>query len=172
MKITTERLTLIPIDVSFIDSTCEYALEPDNARLMVFYPKKNREEIMDYLKIASREWQSDVPEFLEYAVLFDGKHIGSITMYFEGDFTRGELGWILHRDYWGNGYAAEAAKGLMEYFRDEMGLHRFIAHCDSENTASQRVMAKLGMRFVETHGGRFNRLTDGERQEHMYEIII
>ena len=61
---------------------------------------------------------------------------------------------------------------MMEEFRRTMGLERFIAHCDSENQASKRVMEKLGMRYVETHGGRFNRLTEGERSECLYEIIF
>ena len=60
----------------------------------------------------------------------------------------------------------------MEHFRKAMGLDRFIAHCDSENTASKRAMEKLGMHYVETHGGRFNRLTEGERRECLYEVIF
>ena len=61
---------------------------------------------------------------------------------------------------------------MMEAFRKSMGINRFIAHCDSENQASKRVMEKLGMHYLETHGGRYNRLTEGERRECLYEIIF
>jgi RimJ/RimL family protein N-acetyltransferase len=53
-----------------------------------------------------------------------------------------------------------------------MKLKRFIAHFDAENQASVRVMEKLGMTYVETHGGRYNRSTKGERLENLYEIVI
>nr|WP_316617263.1 GNAT family N-acetyltransferase [uncultured Ruminococcus sp.] len=172
MKIKTERLTLVPISEAFLDSACAYAMNADNARLMVYLPKESRDEVRDFLRSAESEWQKPQPDICEFAVLRDGEHIGGMTMYFEGDYTRGELGWIIRRDCWGKGYAVEAAKGLMEHFRKTMGLDRFIAHCDSENTASKRVMEKLGMHYVETHGGRFNRLTEGERRECLYEIIF
>lgn len=172
MKIKTERLTLVPISEAFLDSACAYAMNADNARLMVYLPKEDRDEVREFLRSAGCEWQKPQPDICEFAVLRDGEHIGGMTMYFEGDYTRGELGWIIRRDCWGNGYAVEAAKGLMEHFRKAMGLDRFIAHCDSENTASKRVMEKLGMHYVETHGGRFNRLTEGERRECLYEIIF
>lgn len=172
MKIKTERLTLVPISETFLDSACAYAMNADNARLMVYLPKDSRDEVREFLRSAGREWQKPQPDICEFAVLLNGEHIGGMTMYFEGDYTRGELGWIIRRDCCGNGYAVEAAKGLMEHFRKAMGLDRFIAHCDSENTASKRVMEKLGMHYVETHGGRFNRLTEGERRECLYEIIF
>ena len=36
MKIKTERLTLVPISEAFLDSACAYAMNADNARLMVY----------------------------------------------------------------------------------------------------------------------------------------
>ena len=56
----------------------------------------------------------------------------------------------------------------MDYFAEKMNLRRFIAHCDSENHASQCVMVKLGMTYVETHGLRFNRTSSPERTEDLF----
>ena len=172
MKITTERLTLVPISEEYLDSACAYAMNDENARLMVYLPKESRGEVAEFIRSAQLEWQKPQPDICEFAVLLGNEHIGGMTMYFEGDYTRGELGWIIRRDCWGHGYAVEAAKGLMKAFRKSMGINRFIAHCDSENKASKRVMEKLGMHYLETHGGRFNRLTEGERMECLYEIIF
>lgn len=172
MCVTTARLTLVPLGVRFLDSFCAYALRPDNAALMVYLPKRDREEAAAYLREAEAQWQMPDPGYYDFAVLRDGEHIGSVTMYFEGDYTRGELGWIIRRDCWGRGYAFEAAQGLMKRFASETGLTRFIAHCDSKNAASRRVMEKLGMTYVETHGGRYNRTSRGERTEDLYEIML
>ena len=47
MKIKTERLTLVPISEAFLDSACAYAMNADNARLMVYLPKEDRDEVRD-----------------------------------------------------------------------------------------------------------------------------
>ncbi|KAI4644463.1 hypothetical protein J4E93_006366 [Alternaria ventricosa] len=46
--------------------------------------------------------------------------------------------------YFGNGYATEAAAGLMEYFTDEKGHKEFCGFCKPENTASANVLKRLG----------------------------
>lgn len=59
----------------------------------------------------------------------------------------------------------------MDYFAEKMKLRCFIAHCDSENHASQCVTKKLGMTYVETHGLRFNRTSSPERTEDLFETV-
>lgn len=105
-------------------------------------------------------------------MLLDGRHIGSVSAYLEENGTAWELGWIISREAHGCGYAAEAARALMEYCLETTGIRRFIAHCDSENSASQRVMQKLGLRFAEEHSGRKNRGSDEVRSEMMFERVF
>ena len=117
MKIQTERLTLVPMSERFLDSACAYAMNSENARLMVYLPKTSRGEVAEFIRSAELEWQKPQPDVCEFAVLLGDEHIGGMTMYFEGDYSRGELGWIIRRDCWGHGYAVEAARGMMEAFR-------------------------------------------------------
>jgi [ribosomal protein S5]-alanine N-acetyltransferase len=56
-----------------------------------------------------------------------------------------EIGWALHRDVWGKGYATEAARAMLGFAFSELGVHRVVAFCNALNTASYRVMEKLGM---------------------------
>ena len=86
--------------------------------------------------------------------------------------TSAELGWIIHPGYHRRGFAYEAAHALIGYASEELGIRRFYAHCDTENTASGRLMEKLGMTLTEEHGGRKNRLSDEERREYQYEMNI
>ena len=106
------------------------------------------------------------------AVLLDGRHIGSVSAYLEENGTAWELGWIISREAQGCGYAAEAARALMDYCLETTGIRRFIAHCDSENSASQRVMQKLGLSFAEERSGRKNRGSDEVRSEMMFERVF
>lgn len=55
------------------------------------------------------------------------------------------LHYSLLPEYWGKGYATEAALGLLKYCFEELNLHRIEAGCAVDNLASIRVLEKLGM---------------------------
>lgn len=59
-----------------------------------------------------------------------------------------ELGYYLGRAGWGNGYATEAAAAALTYGFDRCALSRIVAVVRHDNTASQNVLGKLGMRHV------------------------
>jgi RimJ/RimL family protein N-acetyltransferase len=171
MRITTERLTLEPISLEHLKATYRYSSDLENTRLMMYLPFDSIEETKNYIRQCMEMWGSDAPEFLEFAVMRPGEHIGRVTLYLL-ELGLGELGWILDKRYWGNGYAAEAIRAVMEYGKRERGIRRFIAMCDSENAPSYSLMERLGMRFAGRTGGRKNRSMDGERQELTYEIFV
>ena len=56
-----------------------------------------------------------------------------------------EIGYWLAPGYWGKGLATEAARAVMQYGRDRLGLRRIVAVAQPENKASIRVMEKIGM---------------------------
>jgi ribosomal-protein-alanine N-acetyltransferase len=56
-----------------------------------------------------------------------------------------EVGWAVHPDEWGKGFATEAARGMIDWAFTQFGLHRVVAFCHVDNAASIRVMEKLGM---------------------------
>ena len=59
---------------------------------------------------------------------------------------RAELGYGLARAYWGNGYATEAARLLVRFGFERLGLTRIQAACAVENERSVRTLERLGMR--------------------------
>lgn len=58
-----------------------------------------------------------------------------------------DLGYALLPAHWGRGYAFEAASAVLAFARGELGLRRVVAVTASDNTASVRVLEKLGMRY-------------------------
>ncbi len=166
--ITTKRLVLKPLGPEYLESTNAYALNRENARYMCFLPYRDSEETLAKLREFETEWAKEKPEYYEFAVLYEGRHIGGVSVYFEDG--AGELGWIIRKDCWGSGFAAEAAEALIDHF-SEKGCTRFIAHCDTENKASCRVMEKLGMTRTAEYGGRKNRASETESFEYRYELV-
>ncbi len=59
-----------------------------------------------------------------------------------------EIGFWLSPEYWGNGLATEAARSVIQYGREALGVRQFVAVAHPENKASIRVMEKLGMVYV------------------------
>jgi len=57
---------------------------------------------------------------------------------------RAELGYILHRDHWGQGLASEAVRAVLDFGFGTMRLHRVEADVDPENTASIALVERLG----------------------------
>ncbi|NIM94656.1 MAG: GNAT family N-acetyltransferase [Anaerolineales bacterium] len=76
--------------------------------------------------------------------------VGSISLVFQNEHGRAEMGYWIGKPYWNNGYCTEAAAAVLEYGFVERKINRIIAHHILQNTASGRVMQKTGM----THEGR------------------
>nr|WP_275446975.1 GNAT family N-acetyltransferase [Pseudoalteromonas sp. Of7M-16] len=56
-----------------------------------------------------------------------------------------EVGWRLHRDYWGRGYAFEAAQAALNFAFNTLHLEQVYAFTALQNTPSQQLMKRLGM---------------------------
>lgn len=170
MEIATERLLIKPLGPQYLETYIEYAMNIENARYMCFLPSDTVEESMEFLKKAEEEWLKTAPQFYEFAITFNGVHIGGISVHIE--YGKPVLGWIINLKYQGQGFAYESAKAVMEYFSANMGIRYFCAYCDTMNTASYRLMEKLGMKRVKKSGGRKNRASSEESFEYKYEIEL
>jgi ribosomal-protein-alanine N-acetyltransferase len=71
--------------------------------------------------------------------------IGLISLRILHDDPRAaEIGYSLHHQETGHGYATEAALRIMEFGRSELGIQRFIARLAEQNHRSRRVLERLG----------------------------
>jgi len=60
-----------------------------------------------------------------------------------------EIGWLLHRDYWGHGIADEVTKALMAHAKS-MGISSCIIECSCRQEASRHIALKNGFRCIST----------------------
>ncbi len=86
----------------------------------------------------------------------DGKVIGSLGVHRSwaeddgayGQLRSKEIGYVLAKDYWGQGLVAEAVKRVIEYGFNELGLEAFTCGHFAVNNQSRRVIEKCGFKFV------------------------
>ena len=72
--------------------------------------------------------------------------VGLLQIGYEAHFTPAvEVGWRVSRQFWGQGYAPEAAAASVRFGFGRLGLSEIVANTVAKNTSSRRVMEKLGM---------------------------
>src|SRR3989304_4618422 len=76
-----------------------------------------------------------------------GEVVGDVVIqWVSREHALGEIGFIVHPDHQGHGYATEMTRPLLRIAFEDVGLHRLIGRAAARHTASARVMEKLGMR--------------------------
>ncbi len=88
---------------------------------------------------------------------------GAMSLVLTPMFDRGEIGYWIARDAWGQGLATEAARAIVGHGFTALGLARIVGHCMAHNPASARVLEKLGMQregLLREHVKRDGRAVD------------
>jgi len=77
----------------------------------------------------------------------DGASMGMCGLLRRDIFPDADLGYAFMPEYWGQGYAFEAADAVVKHASKKFGLTRLIAVVSEGNEGSIRVLEKLGMKF-------------------------
>jgi RimJ/RimL family protein N-acetyltransferase len=97
--------------------------------------------------------------------------LGTVSIEIDSfEHKRAELGYILRRDAWGQGYATEAATAARDFAFSQLGVYRLWAVCDPDNPASAAVLRKIGMRLEGVMRGDL--LVRGERRDSLLHAMV
>jgi RimJ/RimL family protein N-acetyltransferase len=147
--VRTGRLLLRPLSVGDVDALLAYRSRPDVCRYVPFEPM-TRGVIHDRLgsQWANTELTDEGQALtLGVEVAGTGELVGDVVLFWHSrHHGGGEIGYVLHPDFGGHGYATEAAHALLRLGFDELGLHRIVARLDERNESSAKVARRLGMR--------------------------
>lgn len=154
----TERLLLRPLTVDDCDAVYKWVSDEDVARYMVYPTYTSKEPLVWWLK--------SLDEDTEYHFGFvrkdTGELIGSGSIGpHDGNQERWGFGYNLRKDQWGQGFATEATKAMIQFAQKEFGIRKFSSSHVEQNKASGHVMEKCGLHFVRY--GQFQKL-DGTCQ--------
>lgn len=154
--IETSRLYFREVSLSDLDFLATMMADPE---VMRFYPKcYSREEVAAWIR--SQEDSYAKYGHGKWLVLnkTNDEPVGRVglTMPLVDGIERPELGYMIHRPFWRQGYAAEAAIATRDYAFSKLGKPYVISLIRPENLPSQGVARKLGMqssdRLVEHYG--------------------
>jgi RimJ/RimL family protein N-acetyltransferase len=129
-----------------------YASIPKFSQFDVWGPN-SIEDTKDYVANCIEETSKSPILRHELAVVLKDQDllIGGCGLKRTNDFeTAASLGFAVNPDFQNQGYAAEVAAALIDFGFGTLGLSRIFAECDTRNTASYKVMEKVGMIRVAT----------------------
>ena len=147
--LTTGRLVLRPFTRGDVDAVFAYRQREDVARYLFDEPM-SRESCAEAVQGRVGQFGFDMDGdkiFLAVERARDRAMIGEVSLILRDiEAMQVELGYIFHPGFHGRGYATEAGQALLALGFAGAGAHRIYARCDARNTASARVMERLGMR--------------------------
>lgn len=170
--VRTERLVLRDLKESDWEAVHGYASDPEVVRYMDWGPN-TKEETDNFIQraIANQKEQPRRNYTLAIILRAEDTLIGSCGIHVSNpDNREGWLGYCLNRRFWGMGYATETALGLIEFGFTQLNLHRIFATCDPANTASARVLEKIGMQH-EGHLRQHKWAKGAWRDSFLYAIL-
>lgn len=169
----TDRLLLRQFTPDEGDLLFELDSDPEVRRFLSRTPTP-REEIEARILPALLAEYKRHPGFGQWATLerTTGAFLGWFSLRVtDADPHAPELGYRLRQPAWGQGYATEGSRGLIDRAFTDVGAHRVHAQTMAVNSTSRRVMGKCGMRYVRTFHEHFDDPLPGTEQgEVEYEI--
>ena len=154
----TERFILRPLTVDDAEDVFKWASDERVTKYMIYPTHKNIDVTKAWLKFLQESKDYD---FDWGFVLKESRQlIGSGGVYYKEEKKAWNFGYNFHYDFWGKGYATEAAKAMIKFAYENFGARDFVSVHAVDNPASGRVMEKCGLKF--SHYGEYSKF-DGSQ---------
>ena len=148
----TDRLILRRFTTDDADLLVELDADPEVMRYINGGEPTSRAEVVDEVLPAFLRYYERYPGYGFWAAIekSSGQFVGWFHFRPAKDAPPGEveLGYRFRKAAWGQGYAAEGSRALIEKGFTDFGVQRVVASTMVVNVASRRVMEKAGLRFV------------------------
>ena len=147
-ELETERLILRRMRVGDADDMYQYARRTDVTRYLRWSPHPDLLHTQDYLRYIATRYATG--SFYDWAMVYkqNNRMIGTCGFTsFDCPNDAAEIGYVINPDYRGMGLVPEAVRAVLKFGFEQLLLHRIEARFIEGNTASLRVMEKVGMRF-------------------------
>ncbi len=152
LVIETPRLVLRPIALTDVDDLWPYVSDPELSKMMSWDPHADRAETVAFVQSQLDGLANGTD--MTWTMVHEGRSAGVISL---GHITwqfrawrvdRAELGYWLAPRLWRQGLVSEAALHATQWAFETLGLHKITIGCVDGNVASQRIIEKLGYRFL------------------------
>lgn len=143
-QIETPRLLLRKPDADDAPAIFHgWAQDQEVTRYLVWQPHQHVEQTQQFVQGCLTAWEYETRFPYMIVIRESDEVIGMLEARIE--CPRLEIGYVNARAHWGKGYMPEAAQAIIAWAFQQPSIYRVYATTDVENTASQRVLEKVGM---------------------------
>ena len=144
--IQTQRLILRSLTIADAPEVQRLASDRDIAATTLSIPHPYEDGMAEaWIETHPEAYEKGKAVFFAITLRDNGILCGAIGLGIDKENNNAELGYWVGKPYWGKGYCTEAAKAIVQYGFETLGLHRIHAAHFARNLASGRVMQKIGM---------------------------
>jgi ribosomal-protein-alanine N-acetyltransferase len=167
--LTTERLLLRPVDLSDVELVWEASRVDGFNDGMTWDPPASKEEIVEITHRNLAHWSQGKDYIFTVCLTASEISIGRVGLHKEEAPDTWNIGFWIHPDHWGNGYASEAARAVLQFGFDTLRAKRILTAHATWNIRSQRVIESLGFRYLQTNPAGFYK-RGNPVEEYEYEL--
>jgi RimJ/RimL family protein N-acetyltransferase len=141
----TERLTLREMTLEDLDFVATMLGHPEVSR---YYERRfSRDDAQVWLTRQLERYARDGHGLWLVETRASGDPVGQVGLAWQEveGLRHPEVGWLLHRPFWGHGYATEAGRAVIEAARDRWRYQYVISLIRPVNAPSRRVAERIGM---------------------------
>jgi len=153
----TNNLLLRPFEMSDADELFEMDKNPNVHQYLWQKPVEHIDEVYVYIAMVQKQYQENGIGRFSTLLKETGELIGWTGIKFVNDHIENgntnfyDYGYRLNPKFWGKGYATEASIAWLDYGFNQMNIKEMNAYTHAENAASNRVLEKIGMTFMENY---------------------
>jgi RimJ/RimL family protein N-acetyltransferase len=150
--IESQRLKLRPQVDSDADAFFPYVSDPEMSRMVSWAPHGGVEETREWIKNTARGVEAGTD--MVWTIEHEGAPVGCLGLHGitwairATRVDRAEMGYWIAKPFWRKGLMTEAATLATRWAFETLGLHKVTIMCFDGNVASQRVIEKVGYRFL------------------------
>jgi len=149
LVLRTSRLLLRPFSPEDEESLLDFWNDPWVRRYLWDDRLVSRDEVREQRALSERDFREHgYGEFVLALRQWPGVLIGFSGLRRLDGSGEVELLYGLYQNFWGRGLATEAARAVLRFGFEEVGLEEILACADLDNPASVRVMERLGMSYA------------------------
>ena len=150
--IQTPRLLIRKLSIADAEDIYAVSSNPNVSRYVLWDTHRSIMDSRAMIRAHLRSYRNEEPASLAIELKENGRVIGTIGfLWIDREHNSAEIGYSLGEPYWNNGYMTEALRAMLAFGFDKLYLNRIEACFDVSNTASGRVMAKVGMQKEGLH---------------------
>lgn len=142
-KVSTKRLILRPIQGSDAEAIFAYASDSEISRYMAFARHQDLNDSYAFIDYAKEAWQKGIEYAYALIIKEDKRFIG--TAGFKIEEKNAFIGYIIHKDYWHQGFTSEAMAAIVDIIKKEPFFAAITSCAHPENIASVKILENLGL---------------------------